>query len=167
MIFFQFFSSDDEKTKDDYVQKLSTSISESIKDYCKKELQSFKSKVRKSAGKNAQHAEQFITLIDQGRASIYHLTGNSAMTAPRVAMSFMGCMSCCVSFTKVRNTIVRIGKATSIALMFDFLKLNWSHDRVFRIGDHVTKVSYLGVLGYFIIIPIYQISMPSLAPFSH
>ena len=68
--FDKFFSSDDEKTKDDYVQKLSTSISDSIKDYCKKELQSFKSKVRKSAGKNSQHAEQFITLIDQGTISI-------------------------------------------------------------------------------------------------
>ena len=68
--FDKIFSSDDEKTKDDYVQKLSTSISDSIKDYCKKELQSFKSKVRKSAGKNSQHAEQFITLIDQGRISI-------------------------------------------------------------------------------------------------
>ena len=64
-----FFSSDDEKTKDDYVQKLSTSISETIKDYCKKELQYFKSKVRKMPGKNAQHAEQFITLIDQGKVS--------------------------------------------------------------------------------------------------
>ena len=69
-IFDKIFSSDDEKTKDDYVQKLSTSISDSIKDYCKKELQSFKSKVRKSAGKSALHAEQFITLIDQGRISI-------------------------------------------------------------------------------------------------
>ena len=68
------FSSDDEKTKDDYVQKLSTSISDSIKDYCKKELQSFKSKVRKSAAKTAQHAEQFITLIDQGRVSISPVT---------------------------------------------------------------------------------------------
>ena len=73
-IFDKIFSSDDEKTKDDYVQKLSTSISDSIKDYCKKELQSFKSKVRKSAGKTAQHAEQFITLIDQGRVSISSVT---------------------------------------------------------------------------------------------